>query len=66
VLKQVLKRGAQAVLESEPDLTGMGYSKYYCYLCLVFQHAIDSPFRLSVMVIVEKHVQAVLKVLLPS
>ena len=53
VLKRVLKHGAQAVPESEPDLT-KGYSQYI--LPLAFGILIDPSFRLLVRVIVERHV----------
>ena len=65
VLKRVLKHGAQAVLESEPDLTRWDtVSLAICIWCP--QLTIDLHFRLSVMVTVERHVRAVLKVLSPN
>jgi hypothetical protein len=64
VLKRVLKHGAQAVLESEPDLTR--WDTVSITTCIWYsQHTIDPLFRLSVTVTVERHVQVVLKVLSP-
>ena len=65
VLKRVLKHGAQAVLESEPDLTR--WDTVSLATCVWYPRlTIDPHFRLSVMATVERHVRAVLKVLSPN
>jgi len=56
VLKRVLKHGAQAVLESPPDLTKWDAVSFFT--CVWYSH-----WSFLQMVTVEGHVQAVLKVL---
>lgn len=65
MLKRVLKYGAQAILESDPDLTRWDT---LCIITCVWysQHTVDPSFRLSVMVTVERHGQAVPIVLPPN